>query len=70
MRVSGFGFRVWDARSHEVVGSLETASPCTSVEVSRDGRYITTADGNEVVIWDADRWAMWKGSRGGWGLGF
>nr|PNR42741.1 hypothetical protein PHYPA_017571 [Physcomitrium patens] len=40
------GVRVWDVGTKFVVRTLETKSSCTSVEVSRDGRYITTADGN------------------------
>jgi serine-threonine kinase receptor-associated protein len=47
--------RVWDVRTKSVVRELETKSPCTSVEVSRDGNYITTADGNTVKFWDANQ---------------
>lgn len=47
--------RVWDVRTKSVVRNLETKSPCTSVEVSRDGCFITTADGNTVKFWDANQ---------------
>lgn len=47
--------RVWDVRTKSVVRTLDTKSSCTSVEVSRDGRYITTADGNTVKFWDANQ---------------
>ncbi|GBG86416.1 hypothetical protein CBR_g41412 [Chara braunii] len=46
------GVRVWDVRSKSVVRILSTRSPVTSVEVSRDGRYITISAGNEVQVWD------------------
>ncbi len=45
--------RVWDVRTKAIVRTLETKLPCTSVEVSRDGNYVTTADGNTVKFWDA-----------------
>ncbi|EFJ21886.1 hypothetical protein SELMODRAFT_151778 [Selaginella moellendorffii] len=52
--------RLWDVRTKTTVRQLETKSPCTSVEVSRDGRYITTADGNSVKFWDANHFGMVK----------
>lgn len=54
------GVRVWDVRTQSIVRNLETKSPCTSVEVSRDGRYITTADGNSVKFWDANHFGLVK----------
>eukprot|EP00250_Pteridium_aquilinum_P006740 c16592_g1_i1 orf=2-1060(-) len=54
------GVRVWDVRTQTIVRNLETKSPCTSVEVSRDGRYITTADGNSVKFWDANHFGLVK----------
>ncbi|MCO5560049.1 hypothetical protein L7F22_013655 [Adiantum nelumboides] len=53
-------YRVWDVRTQSIVRNLETNSPCTSVEVSRDGRYITTADGNSVKFWDANHFGLVK----------
>lgn len=52
------GVRLWDVRSKELVHVLETTSPCTSVEVSRDGRYITTADGMDVKFWDTQGFGL------------
>ncbi|XP_024371090.1 uncharacterized protein [Physcomitrium patens] len=54
------GVRVWDVRTKSVVRTLDTKSSCTSVEVSRDGRYITTADGNTVKFWDANHFGLVK----------
>jgi len=54
------GVRVWDVRTKSVVRTLDTKSSCTSVEVSRDGRYITTADGNSVKFWDANHFGLVK----------
>ncbi|KAL0415310.1 UNVERIFIED_CONTAM: Serine-threonine kinase receptor-associated protein [Sesamum latifolium] len=39
------GVRLWDVRTGTIVRTLETKSSVTSAEVSQDGRYITTADG-------------------------
>lgn len=47
--------RLWDVRSGKIVQTLETKAPVTSAEVSRDGRYITTADGSSVKFWDANQ---------------
>ncbi|KAL9463278.1 hypothetical protein AB3S75_001143 [Citrus x aurantiifolia] len=54
------GVRLWDARSGKIVQTLETKSPVTSAEVSRDGRYITTADGSSVKFWDANHFGLVK----------
>lgn len=40
--------RVWDLRSNSIVRTLETGKEVTSIEVGRDGKSITTADGKEV----------------------
>eukprot|EP00270_Netrium_digitus_P014879 TRINITY_DN513_c0_g1_i5.p1 TRINITY_DN513_c0_g1~~TRINITY_DN513_c0_g1_i5.p1 ORF type:complete len:353 (-),score=98.26 TRINITY_DN513_c0_g1_i5:268-1326(-) len=52
--------RVWDVRSKEVVQQLETECSCTSVEITRgDGhRYIVTADGQDMKIWDAENYML------------
>ena len=42
-------------RSGKIVHTLETKSSVTSAEVSKDGRYITTADGSSVKFWDANQ---------------
>ncbi|KAG0495997.1 hypothetical protein HPP92_000611 [Vanilla planifolia] len=54
------GIRLWDVRCGKVVQTLETKSSVTSAEVSRDGRYITTADGTNVKIWDANHFGLVK----------
>ncbi|GAB2210521.1 hypothetical protein Droror1_Dr00015788 [Drosera rotundifolia] len=54
------GVRLWDVRSGKIVQTLETNSSVTSAEVSRDGRYITTADGTSVKFWDANNFSLVK----------
>lgn len=46
---------VWDVRAHAPVRTLATGGVVTSIELSKDGRHITTADGKEVKVWDAAR---------------
>ncbi len=48
----GGGCRVWDVRASRAVRTLETGGVVTSIEVSEDGRHVTTADGSDVRIWD------------------
>lgn len=50
-----FSLRLWDVRSAKLIHTLETQSPVTSAEVSRDERYIVTADGRSVKFWDANQ---------------
>jgi serine-threonine kinase receptor-associated protein len=47
------GIRVWDVRTNTVVTTLGTDTPVTSIEITEDGRYITTADGKNVTFFDA-----------------
>ncbi|KAL9269194.1 Serine-threonine kinase receptor-associated protein-like protein [Drosera capensis] len=54
------GVRLWDVRSGKIVQTLETNSSVTSAEVSRDGRYITTADGTSIKFWDANNFSFVK----------
>ncbi|GAB2260697.1 hypothetical protein Droror1_Dr00011552 [Drosera rotundifolia] len=54
------GVRLWDARSGEIVQTLDTKSSVTSAEVSQDGRYIITADGASVKFWDANYFGLVK----------
>ncbi|XP_076922116.1 uncharacterized protein LOC143583787 [Bidens hawaiensis] len=54
------GVRLWDVRSGKLVHTLETKSPVTSAEVSKDDRYITTADGSSVKFWDANHFGLVK----------
>lgn len=51
---------VWDVRSKEVVHTLPTSGPVTSIRMSYDGRYVTTADGRSVRIWDTAALALLK----------
>lgn len=46
---------LWDARYGNVAMTLNTRDPITSVELSNDGRYITTATGSTVKFWDANK---------------
>ncbi|XP_024979383.1 serine-threonine kinase receptor-associated protein-like [Cynara cardunculus var. scolymus] len=54
------GVRLWDVRTGKIVRTLETKSPVTSAEVSKDGRYITTTDGSTVKFWDANHFGLVK----------
>jgi serine-threonine kinase receptor-associated protein len=45
--------RVWDLRSMLQVKSCTAKAPVASIELSRDGKYLTTAAGKEVTFWDA-----------------
>ncbi|KAJ0018782.1 hypothetical protein Pint_11776 [Pistacia integerrima] len=49
------GVRLWDVGSGKMVQTLEPNSSVTSAEVSQDGRYITTADGSILKLWDANQ---------------
>jgi serine-threonine kinase receptor-associated protein len=40
-------------RTNAVVTTLDTAGPVTSIELSGNGRYITTADGKNVTLFDS-----------------
>ncbi|GAQ83002.1 Serine/threonine kinase receptor-associated protein [Klebsormidium nitens] len=54
------GVRLYDIRTGQPVRNLETKCPTTSVEISRDGQFITTADGKDVKIWDAHKFSLVK----------
>ena len=45
--------RVWDTRTLQLVRTVDTAAPVTDIELSPDGRFLTTAAGNAVQLWDA-----------------
>ncbi|CAI9766088.1 unnamed protein product [Fraxinus pennsylvanica] len=49
------GARLWDVRTATIVRTLETVSSVTCVEVSQEGRYITSTDGSTVKFWDANQ---------------
>lgn len=47
------GLLVWDAREGKVVRTLTTDGPVTSIDLTHDGRWLTTTDNrNTVRIWD------------------
>jgi serine-threonine kinase receptor-associated protein len=46
------GRRMWDVRQGKAVRQIDTSAVVTSIEVSQDGRHVTTADGQDVRIWD------------------
>ncbi|GMN50070.1 hypothetical protein TIFTF001_019222 [Ficus carica] len=53
--------RIWDIRAgHYTLKTLQTTSPGMSVEVSRDGGYINTANGSAVSFWDANGFGLMK----------
>lgn len=46
------GLDVWDMKSGAIVKSLPTDSPVTSVDLTFDGRFLTTTDGSSIRFWD------------------
>lgn len=51
------GIRVWDVRQLKLVRTIETSAPVTDIELSVDGRHLTTSCGKEVQMWDAASFA-------------
>ncbi|KAI3737366.1 hypothetical protein L2E82_27365 [Cichorium intybus] len=49
-----------DVRSGKIVHSLATKASITNAEVSKDDRYITTADGSSAKFWDANHFGLVK----------
>ncbi|KAI3780795.1 hypothetical protein L2E82_10786 [Cichorium intybus] len=49
-----------DVRSGKIVHSLATKASVTNAEVSKDDRYITTADGSSAKFWDANHFGLVK----------
>mmetsp|Transcript_8839 Transcript_8839/g.15310 ORF Transcript_8839/g.15310 Transcript_8839/m.15310 type:complete len:340 (-) Transcript_8839:554-1573(-) len=47
------GIVVFDVRTQQQVHFMETDAPVSSIELSFDGRHLTTAEGKCVRIWDA-----------------
>ena len=51
--------RIWEASTGHAIGNLNAGKgysltqPNTSLAVSRDGRWIVTAETNDVCLWDA-----------------
>ncbi|KAF6248611.1 WD40-repeat-containing domain protein [Scenedesmus sp. NREL 46B-D3] len=47
------GLTVWDVRGGAVVRSMPTDGPVTSVDLTHDGRWLTTTDNrNTIRVWD------------------
>lgn len=46
---------VYDVRSLQLVSTIETAAPVTSIEVSFDQQYVTTSEGRVVRFFDSSR---------------
>eukprot|EP01112_Ceratiomyxa_fruticulosa_P020918 TRINITY_DN725_c0_g1_i1.p1 TRINITY_DN725_c0_g1~~TRINITY_DN725_c0_g1_i1.p1 ORF type:complete len:318 (+),score=68.18 TRINITY_DN725_c0_g1_i1:565-1518(+) len=45
--------RVWDLRTKTQANSCMAKAPITSMELSRDGKTLTTTAGREITFWDA-----------------
>jgi len=45
--------RVWDLRAMTQIALIVSKAPVASMELSRNGKYITAAAGREVSFWDA-----------------
>lgn len=54
-------------RQGKAVRQVETAGVVTSIEVSQDGRHVTTADGQHVRIWDGTTMEPVKSFKVGFG---
>jgi serine-threonine kinase receptor-associated protein len=48
------GLRIWDARTLSLVKTQPTKAPITGLEISLDGKHLTTTAGKEVTFWDAN----------------
>lgn len=46
------GLLVWDMRSGKVARNLDTEGPVGSMDLTHDGRWLTTTDGSTVRMWD------------------
>lgn len=46
------GIDVWDARAGALVRSLPTEAPVGSIDLTFDGRFLTTTDGSSIRFWD------------------
>jgi serine-threonine kinase receptor-associated protein len=46
---------VWDARTLTQVKQLDTSNPVTSIELSRDGLWMTTCAGRDINFWDLNK---------------
>jgi len=56
----GDGLRLWDIRTKGQVQELNGKSSITSIEVSLDGKHITTTSGKDVTFWDSKSFVVDK----------
>jgi len=54
------GINVYDVRTSQLVQTIETAAPVTSMEVTFDGQYMTTAEGSAVRFFDTTTLKLMK----------
>jgi len=48
--------RVWDVRTLKEVQSHPVKGAITSIEISLDGRHLSTTSGKDVIFWDASKY--------------
>lgn len=46
------GVDIWDLKSGAIVRTLPTEAPVTTIDLTFDGRHLTTTDGNTIRFWD------------------
>jgi len=44
--------RLWDVRTLKEIKNISAKAPITSIELSLDGKHVTTTAGKEVYFWD------------------
>lgn len=54
------GLTLYDVRTCSAVRQLDTKDAVTSIDISHDGRHITTANGCDVLVYDAERLEILK----------
>jgi len=54
------GLRVWDARTLSLIKTQPTKAPITGLEISLDGKHLTTTVGKEVIFWNAETFEQVK----------
>jgi len=47
------GLRIWDARTLSQINMQPTKAPITGLEISLDGKHLTTTSGKEVTFWNS-----------------
>lgn len=54
------GIALWDVRTSTQVRTLDTSGPVTNIELSRDGRWMTTCAGRDISFWNTEKLEMMK----------